>query len=78
LTLFETKGNPTLKTLLAVIKSVRMRLSVEPENLVHAQAKSVAGQDPKPNLGLLILQHCADVGRDNVAAADGYDGTLCQ
>ena len=30
------KGNPTLKTLLAVLKSVGMRLSVEPENHVHA------------------------------------------
>ena len=30
------KGNPTLKTLLAVLKSVGMRLSVEPEN--HAPA----------------------------------------
>jgi probable addiction module antidote protein len=29
------KGNPTLKTLLAVLKSVGMRLSVEPENPVH-------------------------------------------
>ena len=30
------KGNPTLKTLLAVLKTVGMRLSVEPEN--HAPA----------------------------------------
>lgn len=30
------KGNPTLKTLLAVLKSVGMRLSVEPENRAHA------------------------------------------
>jgi probable addiction module antidote protein len=30
------KGNPTLKTLLAVLKSIGMRLSVEPEN--HAPA----------------------------------------
>jgi len=30
------KGNPTLKTLLAVLKTVGMRLSVEPAN--HAQA----------------------------------------
>jgi len=30
------KGNPTLKTLLAVLNSVGMRLSVEPEN--HARA----------------------------------------
>ena len=30
------KGNPTLKTLLAVLKSVVMRMSVEPEN--HAPA----------------------------------------
>jgi probable addiction module antidote protein len=30
------KGNPTLKTLLAVLKSVGMRLSVEPEKPVHA------------------------------------------
>jgi len=30
------KGNPTLKTLLAVLKSVGMRLSVEPEAPVHA------------------------------------------
>jgi len=30
------KGNPTLKTLLAVLKSMGMRLSVEPEN--HAPA----------------------------------------
>lgn len=28
-------GNPTLKTLLAVLKAVGMRLSVEPENLAH-------------------------------------------
>ena len=28
------KGNPTLKTLLAVLKAVRMRLSVEPEEQV--------------------------------------------
>jgi probable addiction module antidote protein len=30
------KGNPTLKTLLAVLKTVGMRLSVEPENPVLA------------------------------------------
>jgi DNA-binding phage protein len=30
------KGNPTLKTLLAVLKSMGMRLSVEPENSAHA------------------------------------------
>jgi len=30
------KGNPTLKTLLAVLKTVGMRLSVEPEHDVHA------------------------------------------
>ncbi len=30
------KGNPTLKTLLAVLKFVGMRLSVEPEVRVHA------------------------------------------
>ena len=30
------KGNPTLKTLLAVLKSVGMRLSVEPEKYAHA------------------------------------------
>lgn len=30
------KGNPTLKTLLKVLKSVGMRLSVGPENHVHA------------------------------------------
>ncbi len=36
--------------------------------------ESGAGQDPKPNSGLLILQHRADVGRGNVAAIDGYDG----
>ncbi|NMG76687.1 DNA-binding protein [Aromatoleum diolicum] len=30
------KGNPTLKTLLAVLKTVGLRLSVEPEN--HARA----------------------------------------
>ena len=30
------KGNPTLKTLLAVLKTVGLRLSVEPEN--HAPA----------------------------------------
>ncbi len=30
------KGNPTLKTLLAALKSVGMRLSVEPENHAHA------------------------------------------
>ena len=29
-------GNPTLKTLLAVLKAVGMRLSVEPDNHVHA------------------------------------------
>lgn len=30
------KGNPTLKTPLAVLKAVGTRLSVEPENHVHA------------------------------------------
>src|SRR3990167_3579411 len=30
------KGNPTLKTLLAVLKSVGMRLSVEPDGHAHA------------------------------------------
>ena len=30
------KGNPTLKTLLAVLRTVGMRLSVEPEKHVHA------------------------------------------
>lgn len=30
------KGNPTLKTLLAVLRTVGLRLSVEPENHVHA------------------------------------------
>lgn len=30
------KGNPTLKTLLAVLKTVGMRLSVEPEEHAHA------------------------------------------
>lgn len=30
------KGNPTLKTLLAVLKTVGMRLSVEPDRHVHA------------------------------------------
>lgn len=30
------KGNPTLKTLLAVLKTVGMRLSVEPEQPAHA------------------------------------------
>lgn len=30
------KGNPTLKTLLAVLKSVGMRLSVEPDGHLHA------------------------------------------
>lgn len=30
------KGNPTLKTLLAVLKTVGMRLSVEPERQIHA------------------------------------------
>ncbi len=30
------KGNPTLKTLLAVLKAVGLRLSVEPEERVHA------------------------------------------
>lgn len=30
------KGNPTLNTLLAVLKSVGMRLSVEPEDKAHA------------------------------------------
>lgn len=29
------KGNPTLKTLLAVLKTVGLRLSVEPEKYVH-------------------------------------------
>ncbi len=32
------KGNPTLKTLLAVLKTVGMRLSVEPENQIQAPA----------------------------------------
>ena len=38
-TLYRTlsaKGNPTLKTLLAVLKTVGMRLSVEPEGHAHA------------------------------------------
>lgn len=30
------KGNPTLKTLVAVLKTVGLRLSVEPENHAHA------------------------------------------
>ena len=30
------KGNPTLKTLLAVLKSVGMRLSVEPDSHAHS------------------------------------------
>lgn len=30
------KGNPTLRTLLAVLKTVGMRLSVEPEQHAHA------------------------------------------
>lgn len=30
------KGNPTLKTLVAVLKTVGMRLSVEPEEHAHA------------------------------------------
>ena len=30
------KGNPTLRTLLAVLKTVGLRLSVEPENRAHA------------------------------------------
>jgi probable addiction module antidote protein len=30
------KGNPTLKTLLAVLKTVGLRLSVEPETRIHA------------------------------------------
>ena len=30
------KGNPTLKTLLAVLKTVGLRLSVEPERHAHA------------------------------------------
>ena len=30
------KGNPTLKTLLAVLKTVGLRLSVEPEDHAHA------------------------------------------
>ncbi|MBS1196715.1 MAG: putative addiction module antidote protein [Proteobacteria bacterium] len=30
------KGNPTLKTLLAVLKTVGLRLSVEPESHAHA------------------------------------------
>ena len=29
------KGNPTLKTLLAVLKTVGLRLSVESETLIH-------------------------------------------
>lgn len=29
------KGNPTLKTLLAVLKTVGMRLSVEPDQPIH-------------------------------------------
>jgi probable addiction module antidote protein len=32
------KGNPTLKTLLAVLKTVGMRLSVEPEGRIQARA----------------------------------------
>ena len=32
------KGNPTLRTLLAVLKSVGMRLSVEPESLIKVHA----------------------------------------
>jgi probable addiction module antidote protein len=32
------KGNPTLKTLLAVLKSVGMRLSVEPDSHSHVHA----------------------------------------
>lgn len=38
-TLYRTlspKGNPTLKTLLAVLKTVGLRLSVEQEDRVHA------------------------------------------
>ncbi|GHT82369.1 DNA-binding prophage protein [Betaproteobacteria bacterium] len=38
-TLYRTlspQGNPTLKTLLAVLKAVGMRLSVEPEQPAHA------------------------------------------
>ena len=34
--LLSPKGNPTLKTLLAVLKKVGMRLSVEPEHHAHA------------------------------------------
>jgi probable addiction module antidote protein len=30
------KGNPTLKTLLAILKTIGMRLSVEPEGHAHA------------------------------------------
>jgi probable addiction module antidote protein len=30
------KGNPTLKTLLAVLKTVGLRLSVEPEHHAHS------------------------------------------
>jgi probable addiction module antidote protein len=30
------KGNPTLKTLLAVLNTVGLRLSVEPQNHAHA------------------------------------------
>ena len=30
------KGNPTLKTLLAVLKTIGMRLSVEPADTAHA------------------------------------------
>ncbi len=35
------KGNPTLKTLLAVLKTVGLRLSVVPEKHVHAWSASV-------------------------------------
>ena len=34
------KGNPTLKTLLAVLKAVGLRLSVEPEEHAHAWQSS--------------------------------------
>jgi probable addiction module antidote protein len=37
------KGNPTLKTLLAVLKTVGMRLSVEPEITLTRRSRSTKG-----------------------------------
>ena len=50
------KGNPTLKTLLAVLKSVGMRLSVEPENKVHALCGVGNGLEPIGDGRLLSVE----------------------